>query len=232
MKRSVKGVLCAALAWVCCASSTYAAEPSRLFSWSGFYAGGYAGYTWGKTDTVYHDTVGPNGQNDPEHPKGAVFGALAGYNYQFEQRVLGLEGEFGGSTAENSRSAFTTATFNEKAESSWVSRFRGRLGYAQDRILLFVAGGLSITNQKWTGSETGLSIPVVSMTKTFLGGNIGGGFEYAFSNNWTGRLEYIHDWYQSKTFGFIAATGDVWSDRAIRPQTDTVRVSLTYMFGN
>src|SRR5689334_15013350 len=71
-----------------------AAYADRPFSWTGFYAGAHVGYAWGNADVT--DTNGgvPPGPFSYE-PKGAFGGVTAGYNWQFQSLVVGLEGDFG-----------------------------------------------------------------------------------------------------------------------------------------
>jgi outer membrane immunogenic protein len=208
-----------------------AAPPQGMYNWSGLYLGLYAGGTWGNTDLIYFDTTGPIGQNNPLKPSGFIFGGLAGYNWQMDRWVLGVEGEFGGSTAKQSAIAFTTAFFNEEDKNSWTGRIRGRVGYAFNNVLPFVAGGASFADHKITLMEAGISIPQVSISHDHTGWNIGAGFDYGITNNWIGRVEYIYDRYEQINYGFIALTGDVWSDRRVRPDSSTVRVSIIYKFG-
>ena len=59
------------------------------FSWTGFYAGGHAGYGWADLDNDLTDAAG-----DGNKPDGFFGGGQVGYNYQFSnQIVLGLEAD-------------------------------------------------------------------------------------------------------------------------------------------
>jgi len=62
---------------------------------------------------------------------------------------------------------------------------RARLGYAFDRVLPYVTGGLAWGNNKITANG-------VSQSNTSTGWTAGAGVEYALTNNWTARAEYLY----------------------------------------
>ena len=84
----------------------YAPPPAPVFSWTGFYVGGNAGYGWGqRVNTTYVAPGGLNGFGDPDpisangsgslDPTGFVGGVQIGYNWQFAPTwVLGIEVDF------------------------------------------------------------------------------------------------------------------------------------------
>jgi outer membrane immunogenic protein len=60
---------------------------------------------------------------------------------------------------------------------------RGRVGYAFDRNLIYLTGGLAyggLNGNWWHGSTSN------------QGWTLGGGIEYAFTDNWTGRIEGLY----------------------------------------
>lgn len=69
---------------------------------------------------------------------------------------------------------------------NWQASFRGRLGYARDRHLLYATGGIA-----WTGvsdntnfiATGGFPASLGSDRTTFDGPTLGGGLEYAITNN-------------------------------------------------
>lgn len=168
------------------------------FSWTGFYVGGELGwigtnpeYTTGAvllgTPFIVSAATGKNGVS---------YGVLAGYNYQVGNVVLGIEGDFEGWTVGKIRYTAITGDFLT-AHSKWGGSVRGRLGYAADRVLLYVAGGAAFVSSATSIPTTGISIGGDDVRG---GWTAGAGFDYAFTNNWVTGLEYRYSQFQSKSF--------------------------------
>src|SRR5262249_50677004 len=142
-------------------------------------------YLWSSTRVTDNGVVvEPNAATN-----GFVGGALAGINWQTGNWVLGLEGDGGWSDARGNGIG-TVAEPPNRYELEWTAHLRGRLGYApgQGQLLLFVAGGLAEARFKFIDGETN-----DRTAKTYTGGSIGGGADYAFSPNVIGRAEYLYD---------------------------------------
>ncbi|MFN3481509.1 MAG: outer membrane protein [Rhabdaerophilum calidifontis] len=147
-----------------------------VFTWTGFYVGAHAGYGFGSTTST-----GAGGFNDPD---GFVGGAQIGYNHQIDRLVLGLEADLSW-TDLNSRGPGIGAGAS-KADLNYLGTVRARVGFAVDRFMPYVTGGLA-----YGGSD--VSIPGVgSRDTTRIGWTVGGGVEYAFTNNWTARIEGLY----------------------------------------
>ncbi len=76
-------------------------------------------------------------------------GAHAGYNFQVNQWVFGLEGAIDGTSLRNSvttnlsaLSAFQGSTVSATANSGIQGSIRGRAGIAWDRALIYATGGV------------------------------------------------------------------------------------------
>jgi outer membrane immunogenic protein len=71
---------------------------------------------------------------------------------------------------------------------------RGRLGYAFDRILVYVTGGAEFADVQNTFSSRGIIGAFPGGTDSFssvrTGWTLGGGVEYAIADNWSLRAEY------------------------------------------
>ena len=115
------------------------------FSWTGFYVGGELG--WIGTNPEY--TAGavllgtPFVVSAATGKDGMSYGVLAGYNYQVGNVVLGIEGDFEGWTVGKIRYTAITGDFLT-AHSKWGGSVRGRLGYAADRVLVYISGRCSV----------------------------------------------------------------------------------------
>ncbi|WP_332119505.1 outer membrane protein [Azorhizobium caulinodans] len=150
-------------------ASAVSAPP--VFSWTGFYIGANTGYASG-SGKGSADALGLD-------PDGWFGGGQVGYNYQFQNNMLvGLEADVqgGGISAGN-------GPVSSKLES--FGTVRARLGYAVDRVLPYVTGGFAWGNNKITDFGT-------SQSQTLTGWTVGGGVEYALTNNWTARAEYLY----------------------------------------
>jgi outer membrane immunogenic protein len=95
-----------------------------------------------------------------------------------------------------------TGTASEQASVRWLSTVRARSGFAiQQNLLLYGTGGLAIGGVTTQGSITtsspfpGFVNPAWSGANSTVkvGGVVGGGLEWAFSDRWTLKSEYL--WY-------------------------------------
>ena len=212
------------------------------FSWTGFYGGIHAGWGWSNSSASVLDTallfdpisIGQNGN-------GVIGGAQIGYNWQFSPNfVLGIEGDISGTGIRNTTSAPMTfgggavpgTTQAAERDIRWLATVRGRLGYAADRWLFYVTGGGAWGEVDYSGGPTffGVYTGPVSFNHTSSGWTVGGGVEYAFTNNWTGRLEYLYYDLNGATLTVPAIGGgaatQIWDDNKI----NVVRAAVNYKF--
>lgn len=170
-----------------------------VFSWTGFYIGGNVGYAWGSgTDAI-----------DGVDPKGWLAGGQIGYNYQFQNNVLvGLEADIQGGDVNG-------GTFGFDSKLDYLGTVRARLGYAFDRVLPYVTGGLAYGRN--TITDFG-----IDSSNTHVGWTAGAGIEYALTNNWTARAEYLYTDLGSKTYDNIGTDAGFTSS--------TARLGINYKF--
>ena len=144
--------------------------------------------------------------------KGGQVGGTLGYNYQVGQTVLGLETDLDWSGIKGSSAcgALTCETKN-----TWLGTARGRIGYAFDRFMPYVTGGLAYGGIK--NSATGLA----TSTTTKAGWTLGGGLEAALSGPWTAKVEYLY-----ADLGNANAPNGSTADF----KTNLVRAGLNYRF--
>ena len=167
-----------------------------MFSWTGFYIGGNLGAGWGRGNVV--DSVfGANYTNG----NSATFlgGGQVGGNYQFGSFVVGAEADFDWMVNNNNSGNGTTVpiggvptVLRVSANDRWETTLAARFGWAMDRALFYgkVGGGwVGAGNFAVTNVATGASV-AVSNSNTNVGWLLGAGFEYAFTQNWTTKIEY------------------------------------------
>ncbi|MBB3771889.1 MULTISPECIES: outer membrane protein [Ancylobacter] len=157
------------------------AEP--VFSWTGFYIGGNLGGAWGSGNAA--------ASNLGLDPDGFVGGGQVGVNYQFDNNVvIGIEADLQGGDVSASRWGY-------ESKMDYFGTVRGRIGYAFDHILPYFTGGFAYGHSKLTDQLTGFSD-----SQNLTGWTVGGGVEYALTNNWTVKAEYLYmdlgdDYYNS-----------------------------------
>ena len=199
------------------------------FSWTGFYLGGALG--WIGTNPEY--TTGavvlgtPFVVSSSSSRNGLSYGILSGYNYQVGQVVLGVEGDFTGWTVGKVRYTAITGDFLT-AHSKWGGSIRGRLGYAADRALFYLTGGAAFVSNETSIPTTGISI---GGDGTRLGWTVGGGLDYAFTNNWFTGIEYRYSQYEAKNFVYpipILNLGFVGFKQELSTNQVTARVGYKF----
>jgi outer membrane immunogenic protein len=177
--------------------------PPPVFTWTGAYLGGQIGYAWGTdNENVFANNATRffNGTFDSD-VQGVIGGAHVGYNLQINQWVLGLEGSVDGtSITRTATPAFsgnipTVTSISEDTSSDIQGSIRGRLGVAFDRVLLYATGGVALGgfNATFANGSKLAFLPVGStsvFSSTRVGWTVGGGIEYAITNNWSVRAEY------------------------------------------
>jgi outer membrane immunogenic protein len=155
-----------------------------LYNWGGFYVGINGGWGWGGAKWTANTGIG-NFSGTPDDNGGIVGGTL-GYNFQSGGVVLGVEADFDYS-AINTGTSSTICNIVGTCQTgnNWLSTVRGRFGYAWDRTLLYgTAGGVFGNVQT--------SLNGATTTHTQAGWTAGLGLEYAFAQNWTGKIEYLY----------------------------------------
>jgi outer membrane immunogenic protein len=201
--------------------------PPPVFTWTGFYVGGDIGYRFGtSSDLVFPTALGPGAgiAGGSFSPNGVTGGAHIGYNYQVGMIVFGLEGNIDGSSYRGVQpiGAFGTLTTTSDIDAS----IRGRVGVALDRALIYGTGGVAFApfrNQFVSGGAAD------DTTTTQVGWTLGGGIEYALTNNWSLRGEYRYTDYGS--YNDLLANTTAGASSVRKHETDnSVRAGFSYKF--
>jgi outer membrane immunogenic protein len=175
-------------------------EPTA-YDWTGPYIGIQGGYAWGDNDVSIDEGPAPAIALDavildpPEDGSidmdGFVGGAHAGYNFQADSIVFGLEGDIEYADLSGDTDIFSSTTAPEpfgsvEQEINWLASLRLRLGFAMDRALFYATGGLAVGEVDMKVTADGRD----DDTDTPWGWTIGGGLEYAFTDDLSARIEY------------------------------------------
>ena len=160
------------------------------FSWTGFYAGLHAGYGWGKGKADFPSPY------SGDH-SGFTGGVQAGYNHQIGQVVLGVETDLSYLQNKLSRS-FTNnlgATGTLSRDNGWLGTTRARIGFTPaERLMIYGTGGLAYGNSdvSVTAASAAGALWAGKSSATKVGWTLGVGAEYAFTNNITGKAEFLY----------------------------------------
>lgn len=160
---------------------------SSVYDWSGAYIGGMVSGVM--VDAVYVPSVGPDPNLDGD---GLLGGIYAGYNYQMGNFVMGIEGDalFGEVNPNN-------LLDQVEQDIDFMATARARLGYAHDRTMAYVTGGIAFMD-----SEITLPFFGESQSKSHTGYTVGGGLEHAWTDNFVGRIEYLFASFDVKDYVF------------------------------
>ena len=200
--------------------------PVAIYSWTGCYIGVSGGGKWAQArDTVTIPGAAGFGVVNPTtaifydtEPSTWVVGGQAGCNMQSGNWVFGVEAD---AHAQRWSSLFTLGAGNPPPfvagdqfglRSDWQASVRGRVGYAMDRTLFYVTGGVAFTEvQSYSnfvpvlqlGGAAPLLFPgtIAYDRQVLFGGTVGAGLEYAWTNNFTVGVEGRYTWYGTERFG-------------------------------
>ncbi|WP_343313328.1 outer membrane protein [Brucella sp. BE17] len=217
-------VACAAASGVKAADAIVEPAPVPVviapsFAWKGAYIGGQVGYGWSKSDFSSGFAT-----FDKQKPDGFLGGLYAGYNFDLGNNVvLGIDGDITYNDVSKGinipGSSFALGSFDHKLR--WSGAVRARAGYAFDRFLPYIAGGVAFGSVKNNGDIYGVDF---SESKTLSGWTVGGGFDYAATDNVILRLEYRYTDYGDKSHDFngLRVKDDF--------KTNDVRLGVAYKF--
>jgi outer membrane immunogenic protein len=152
---------------------------------------------------------------------GAVAGGTAGFNWQIGHAVLGLEGDVDWSNL-NGTTTSALCPAGCTTNNDWLATARGRAGYAFDRFMPYVTGGAAFGDIK--ASTPGFA----GVSQTNTGWTAGGGVEFALTNNWTAKAEYLHVDLGNMNCGFSCG---VAAGNSVSLKSDLVRGGVNFRFG-
>jgi outer membrane immunogenic protein len=168
-----------------------------VYDWTGFYLGLNAGVAWNNSDVDFDGGGLAVGLVDGIEGDQTEFtgGVEAGYNWQMDSIVFGLEADFnylGFDESEDFVLGAATASVDFKAD--WFGTVRGRIGFAADNFLFYGTGGLAYGHAKIEGDLDDGAGNTLSGDDSSVnwGWTIGAGMQYAFNENWILGAEYLY----------------------------------------
>jgi len=229
----VKKILLSSVALLGLTASAVAADlPSRVapapvvaavpvFTWTGFYVGVNAGYGWHTGDV--NITIPGVGVLQSEDEGGFVGGGQIGYNYQIGSLVVGVETDLQYADIGNDFDFGVLgvpgfAVLNNDSN-NYFGTVRARVGVAFDRALLYVTGGFAYGDLGGINSDTN------------GGWTLGGGLEYAFTNNLTAKVEGLYVNLDRNNERFITGLPAGTIVNGNNAEFGVVRAGLNFKFG-
>ena len=173
----------------------FKAPALAIYNWTGFYIGVNGGGSVGRDRTSLLINGGAiSAEQSNLSPYGAIGGGQLGYNWQFGNWVLGVEGDIQGSGQRDRTTCLITcsppnafAQFDQRLD--WFATARGRVGYATGPVLSYVTAGYAYGDVK-----TSIASPLGPFSNDTgrSGYAIGSGVEASLGGNWTGKVEYLY----------------------------------------
>lgn len=234
---SLAAALLLAPAGLATAEPADGASPTAAYNWSGVYIGAQAGYAWGEGRVGQTFVPGAfDNYGWGYSPSGGFGGLYIGYVKQFDSGVvLGIEGDYNFASVKGTTLYRALGVDDPSAGGELrldaVGSLRMRAGYALGRWLPFISGGLAMANYKHTTVHLPGSVPYADVSETISGYTVGGGAEYAVTDNWVLRGEYRfadfgrHPSVRHSTFDGAAIKPD-----AIDLKAHDLRIGVAYKF--
>ena len=147
--------------------------------WRGAYFGIQGGGVFGSNAAASAPAAVPTAFLDGADLDGVHGGIFGGYNFQSGNIVFGIDNDF---SVTSSDAAFGTGLAT--ADLRTLSSLRGRVGYAFDRFLPYVTGGLAYSNVRFGAPGLG------SDSKFQFGWTAGAGVEAALTDYVSARVQY------------------------------------------
>ncbi len=208
------------------APARYVPAVAPVYNWSGIYVGINGGYAFGNSN--WNSTSGFSPGTGNFKIKGGLVGGTLGVNFQSGSFVYGIEGDGDWTNIKGNTSGGACAGAGLFCQTSndWLATFRGRLGYAFDRVLVYGTAGGAVGDVKGTFTSPILSL---STDSTQFGWTAGGGVEFAITDNVTAKAEYL---FVDLSNGSLNCTVAVCGTASVPVQFDAsiVRAGLNFKF--
>jgi outer membrane immunogenic protein len=168
------------------------------FDWTGFYIGGHVGWGWIDLDGAFDEDDGDNFPDDGGgdfdlNDDDLLGGFQAGYNWQMDQFVLGIEGDI------------SFVDWNDKLENGdeavsfdtdLLVSLRARAGFAVDNLLFYATAGGAWTDTNFEAQDGDDDSSDADLDD--IGLVVGAGAEVAFNEHWSVRAEGLYYYFNDE----------------------------------
>lgn len=170
--------------------------PTMATNWAGIYGGLHVGYGSGRARSA--------------SMSGFMSGVHGGFNMQSGQVVFGLEGDI-------NYSGVDYHGFADAFRQKWTGSLRGRVGYAYDRFMPFITGGVGFTSAAMKSGG-------VKADNTHAGLVLGAGVEAMLTDKISVTGTYLYHRDGAKTYVVLPVT------RNTTMTTNEFRIGVNYRF--
>src|SRR5690606_2320591 len=174
--------------------------------WTGFYVGGNLG--WAQLDGEFrdHDKFFSERRRFSDDEDAFTLGVQSGYNLQCGNVVFGIESDINWVDFDDNNNRFghkrwdgekkVAQRFNTSRSMDWFGTIRGRIGWTNDRVMVYATGGLAYAEleRKWRGigrDGYGWSDHHSHSDDVSWGWTAGGGIEWLWSPNMSFKAEAL-----------------------------------------
>jgi outer membrane immunogenic protein len=200
----------------------------EAFTWSGMYVGAAVGYGWSDPEVSFDAVPDAFVEYDID---GFLGGIYAGYNYQMSNNiVVGVEADINYSDIDGDgvavQGGVVAPGFGGTAQIEWQGSVRGRIGYAFDRLLPYFTAGVAFGEIE----HDFFNVPTTAtatFSDTFTGWTVGGGLEYAVTDNIIVRGEYRYTDFGSEEYPEVFPFSE---PHDFEVETHDVRFGVAYKF--
>ena len=205
------------------------APVAPAYQWTGCYVGLNGG--GGAIGTNFHTTVNPGAPLGPADAaevsndgtgsydnSNFIGGGQVGCNWQSGTVVAGLEGDFdyfpGKSSFANNTDTLPSSSapfvIAQQLTTNYLATVRPRIGIAADRNFAYVTGGVAFTRASYTESyaDSNGASGTATASSFLTGWTAGAGWEYALTDHWLFRVEYLFAAFPSTSAVGSIALGD------------------------
>jgi outer membrane immunogenic protein len=151
------------------------------YNWTGFYIGGHLGGAWSETDWTFFNGIVPEGFSQSN--SSWIGGGQAGYMHQWGNWVAGIEVSYSATELESTSVALLAANRNRTSQIDDLLHVTARLGYAADRLLVYVKGGYANAEVSFDTAVISTGLPTTTSSEREDGWTVGAGLEYAVLPN-------------------------------------------------
>jgi outer membrane immunogenic protein len=236
MKKIVLAAAAASILFTSMASAAdlgahpYTKAPAPIvaaYNWTGFYIGGQVGGAW--SDYGW-DNITLTAEPVANNASSIVGGGHAGYNWQFNQIVIGVEAEASAADLTGSSRSLVNPAVTYSTKADWYATVVGRLGVAFGRAMVYGTGGVAFADFQTRGVNAGFDS--FSSTSQRTGWTAGIGLAYQITPNWIAGIDYKH--LQFDKYNVTGITNTLllpYTVTGVDARIDQVTARISYKFG-